>query len=290
MTETRQEPLPEHVTTPLLTLITQRSLDEDYAHVAARRAEQGEARPPTRLRWTSVAAVGVLGIMTAVVAVQTRRDAEVDELSRAALITQIEARQARVAEMRDQARTLADDNEVLLDRLATLDEQQRDLEATQTRTAARAGLGAVQGEGVRFTVDNAPGVEVDSEIRDEDLAILVNALWEVGAEAIAIDDERLTVLSGIRNTGRAVHVNGNPVDAPYVVSAIGDKDTMQAELLASSQGQEWFALVNGLHFRYQAQNVDELQLPAATWRPLRQAVAVTANEDAATPKTEEPSP
>lgn len=29
--------LPEHVTTPLLTLITARSMDEDYAHVAQQR-------------------------------------------------------------------------------------------------------------------------------------------------------------------------------------------------------------------------------------------------------------
>ena len=36
-------PLPEHVTTPLLTLITARSMDEDYAHVAQQRAAAGEA-------------------------------------------------------------------------------------------------------------------------------------------------------------------------------------------------------------------------------------------------------
>ena len=41
-------PLPHHVTTPLLTLITERSLDEDYAHVAARRAANGQVRTP---RW-----------------------------------------------------------------------------------------------------------------------------------------------------------------------------------------------------------------------------------------------
>ena len=33
--------LPEHVTTPLLTLITARSMDEDYAHVAQKRAAAG---------------------------------------------------------------------------------------------------------------------------------------------------------------------------------------------------------------------------------------------------------
>ena len=33
--------LPEHVTLPLLTLVTRNSLDEDYQHVADRKAEAG---------------------------------------------------------------------------------------------------------------------------------------------------------------------------------------------------------------------------------------------------------
>ena len=42
-TDTRERELPEHVTTPLLTLITARSMDEDYAHVARKRAAAGDA-------------------------------------------------------------------------------------------------------------------------------------------------------------------------------------------------------------------------------------------------------
>ena len=97
MAETRQRPasgsgdahreLPEHVTAPLLTLITARSMDEDYAHVAQKRAAAGEQRPQAaRPHWASIVAVGVLGLLAAVVAVQTHREADVNELSRAALV------------------------------------------------------------------------------------------------------------------------------------------------------------------------------------------------------------
>ncbi len=59
--------------------------------------------------------------------------------------------------------------------------------------------------------------------------MLVDGLWEAGAEAIAINDQRINALGGIRNTSRAIHVNGRPVNAPYVVSAIGDPRTCRPD-------------------------------------------------------------
>ena len=104
-------------------------------------------------------------------------------------------------------------------------------------------------------------------------------LRNAGAEAIAINDQRLNVLGGIRNTNRAIHVNGRPVNAPYVVSVIGDPRTLQARLLQTSQGQEWFALVNGLGFVYTPENVDDIRLPAAPDRILRDVIELNADPD-----------
>ena len=74
--------LPEHVTTPLLTLITARSMDEDYAHVAQKRAVAGDARPrAVRPHWSRFLAIAALGVMAAVVAVQTDREAPANELA-----------------------------------------------------------------------------------------------------------------------------------------------------------------------------------------------------------------
>ena len=145
------------------------------------------------------------------------------------------------------------------------------------RAELNTGFAPVHGPGVRFTVDNRPGIDVDTEIRDEDLATLVDGLWAAGAEAIAVNDQRLNVLGGIRNTGRAVHVNGRPVLAPYVVSAIGDPRTLEARLLQTSQGQTWFGLVNGLDFVYSSENVDDIRLPAAPERPLRDVIELNAD-------------
>ena len=109
--------------------------------------------------------------------------------------------------------------------------------------------------------------------------MLVDGLWEAGAEAIAINDQRINALGGIRNTSRAIHVNGRPVNPPYVISAIGDPQTLQARLLQTSQGQEWFNRVNFYGFVYEPENVDDIRLPAARERVLRDVIELDADPD-----------
>ena len=137
----------------------------------------------------------------------------------------------------------------------------------------------MHGPGVRITVDNRPGDEVDRQVLDEDLATLVDGLFEAGAEAVAINDQRINALGGIRNTNRAVHVNGRPVNAPYTVSAIGDPRTLQARLVDTYQGQQWFGRVNNFGFVYEAENVDDIRLPAAPERVLRDVIELDAEPD-----------
>ena len=269
--------LPEHVTTPLLTLITTRSMDEDYAHVAARRGSTpAPPASPRRVAWATLAVVGAFGLLSAVAAVQTSKDAEVEELSRAALIGQIESRRAELGDLQRRVAELSRASQAASTRSASLARQQADMRAILERLEVRTGFTAVRGEGIRITLDNPPGVDVNSEIRDEDLATLVDGLWQAGAEAIAVNDERIHVLGGIRNTNRAIHVNGNPVQAPYVVTAIGDKATLQARLQETSQGREFLALANALGFLYEVDNVDDVRLPAAPLRPLRAVEVGTA--------------
>ncbi|SED12424.1 Uncharacterized conserved protein YlxW, UPF0749 family [Nocardioides exalbidus] len=274
--------LPDHVTAPLLSLITARSLDEDYAHVARQRAAAGLPPRTTsrgRPHWASLVAIGALGVMAAIVAAQTDREAAVNELSRAALVQQIEARRDEVRSLQHDVGELTRSNAAAASNSTTVQGQLDDIDNRVRRAELNTGFSVVHGPGVRITVDNRPGVDVNGEIRDEDLAILVDGLFEAGAEAIAINDQRINALGGIRNTSRAIHVNGRPVNAPYVVSAIGDPKTLQARLLQTSEGQEWFALVNGLDFVYTPQNVDDIRLPAAPERGLRDVIEDNADPD-----------
>ncbi|HSU01188.1 MAG TPA: DUF881 domain-containing protein [Nocardioides sp.] len=281
-TDTDQRRLPEHVTTPLLTLITTRSMDEDYAHVAEKRAASGQAPAQgSRPHWASLVAIAALGVMAAIVAVQTDREAEVNELSRAALVEQITSRRDQLRDLQGQVAQLSATNQDVAASSTRLQEQLDEIDTRVRRAELVTGYAPVRGPGVRITVDNREGVDVNDEIRDEDLAYLVDGLWEAGAEAIAVNDQRLNVLGGIRNTSRAIHVNGRPINAPYVVEAIGDPRTLEAGLVQTSQGQEWFTLVNFFEFVYRSENVDDIRLPAAPDRALRDVIELNADPDGA---------
>jgi uncharacterized protein YlxW (UPF0749 family) len=268
-------PLPDRVTMPLLTRITQQSIDEDYVHVAERRRRQG--RPPSRSKAGShrvaVVVVALFGILVATAAVQASRQAGVNSQSRSTLISQISARSDDVSRKQSRIVRLRSTNVSLGERLATL-----------TRTDAAAadrvqgletvtGFGPVTGEGVKIVVDDAPGGDVTQLVRDEDLALLVDGLWNAGAEAVSINGQRLSALSSIRNVGITIKVNSRAVSPPYTVKAIGDTATLQAKLLESTHGQEFYSLVDQLGFVFDVQNEDSLSLPAA---PLRQLLSVTA--------------
>jgi uncharacterized protein YlxW (UPF0749 family) len=262
--------LPDRVTMPLLALITQQSLDEDYRHVAERRAPQAP-RPTERRRSHRTAAVvtAVFGLLVTIAAVQTSRNATVNDASRMTLVRQITAERASVSRLQDEIVRLRQVNVGLQERLGQVSGTAQSTVARLRRLETTTGFVAVSGPGVRATVNDAPNGDPAQAVRDEDLALLVDGLWAAGAEAISINGQRLTALSAIRNSGPAIHVNGRPLAPPYTVLAIGDTRTMQANLLDSTHGSEFYSLARQLQFVYELRNEDSLNLPAAPDRLLR---------------------
>lgn len=283
----RTEPhLPARVTMPLLTLITQQSLDEDYLHVAERRA--AGAPPPSRARPHRMAAVviAVFGVLVTTAAVQTSRNAAVTDAGRATLISQIDSRRARVDKLQEEMVTLRERNVGLESQLSRVTSAEQSATTRVRNLETTTGFGAVSGEGVRIVVNDAPNGDATQAVRDEDLAKLVDGLWAAGAEAISINGQRLSVLSAIRNVNVAIHVNSRPLTPPYTVLAIGDNRTLQANLLSSTLGSEFFSLAQQLGFVYSMQNEDSLSLPAARFPRLREAQAGTAAEQQHHPNEE----
>ncbi len=281
MVETRAPvgPPPEHVTVPLLALITQRSLDADYEHVAARRrAGGGTAAAHPVPRRTAGIVLLVFGLLVTIAAVQTSRNASVDEASRASLIDQIGLRRQSVAQLQRQL-SQAQGDQLGLQRAVT--QQQTQVQATNARVqhlGVRTGFGAVHGPGIQVTVNSAPGSDSSQLVRDSDLALLADALWSAGAEAISVNGERLTVLSSFRNVGIGILVNSRPVNPPYVFDVVGDPDTLPADLLSTSAGGQWYALKNSLGFRFDVRNGGTMSLPAAPQQHLRSARIAGSNE------------
>lgn len=67
-----------------------------------------------------------------------------------------------------------------------------------------------------------------------DILDIVNELWASGAEAVAINDYRLNDRSYLYysedDTGTVMTLNGNALEFPIVISAIGNSDTMESSL------------------------------------------------------------
>jgi uncharacterized protein YlxW (UPF0749 family) len=268
--------LPEHVTEPLLSLITRRSLDADYEHVAARRRAAGSA-PASRTvpRRTAGLVLLVFGLLVTVAAVQTSRNASASDASRDSLIDQINLRRDGLADL--QKRVHSEESRVLdlQARTQQLRTRQQAEDARVQRLGARTGFGAVTGPGIQVTVNSAPDSAGSQLVRDSDLTLLTDALWAAGAEAISVNGRRLTVLSAFRNVGIGILVNAQPISPPYVFDVIGNPDTMPADLLSSSIGEKWYALENSLGFRFDVRDGGTMSLPAAPPPQLRDAKVAT---------------
>jgi uncharacterized protein YlxW (UPF0749 family) len=268
--EPGQPPLPDRVTMPLLTLVTSQAVDEDYVHAARRRAANGGVPPTpprTRLRG-AVVVTGVFGLLIALAAIQTSRDADLQQASRNALIDRIDERKQEV--------------ESLSDRISSLRRQTSDLQSTNSRVRGQlaeatvtlralqisTGFVPVHGPGLRITVADNPDGSADGRVRATDLRLLVNGLWQAGADAIAINGRRLTNISAIINSNISIAVNRSPLTPPYVVSAIGDAG-MAGRLQASTSGREFQALTDEFGFQVDRQNESDLALPSAPETQLR---------------------
>jgi uncharacterized protein YlxW (UPF0749 family) len=79
----------------------------------------------------------------------------------------------------------------------------------------------VQGPGVTITVED-PGGQVEWDA----VLDLIQELRDAGAEAIALGDVRVVASTWFGPSGEGVSVGGDPVSAPYEISAIGPADEL----------------------------------------------------------------
>jgi len=268
--ETTQEELPPQVHMPLLDYVIANSLDGDYAQAAERAeaADGGEA-PKIKPGIAALVVMGLFGVLVTTAAIQTARNAGDESAGKESLVNQIQARSAQVEARRERAANLREENESLQSLFLETTSQGRALSARLDRLGAVTGALPVTGPGVKVVVDDAPdGTSEKQRVFDKDLQKLVNALWASGAEAISINEQRLSNLSAIRLAGSAITVNYVSLSGPYTVLAVGDPDTMPARFVETKHGRDWLDLqaFYGLQFEMTAE--DSMTLPAAPSRRL----------------------
>ncbi len=146
-----------------------------------------------------------------------------------------------------------------------IDALNKQLEAVQLA----AGLTGLQGKGGYLLVaDGAPPVGSDANPADflvtgSDLRILTAALWRCGAEAMAVNDERIVTSTAILDIGGSIVVNSAYVSGPYQISVIAKGDIWTSCFSRADSIREWMTTRFGPHrlvLKYEPS--DSVVLPA----------------------------
>jgi len=141
-----------------------------------------------------------------------------------------ERQTAMRAEIADLRREIADDEQ-----RAAADQRVTASLATELGTLrAAAGLTALRGPGLAVTITDSrralrPGEDPNLVlIHYSDVRAVVNMLWAAGAEAVAVNDERIIATTGLSCVGTTILCNTRRMAPPYRIVAIGNQDTMMA--------------------------------------------------------------
>jgi uncharacterized protein YlxW (UPF0749 family) len=271
----------------LITEMMQRPLDPGYAAAAEGRQRSG-LPPATGHRSPLLVLFAVLiGALLTTSAMALRVPAAGANTIKSDLVRRIEVSRAQ-ADAR--TRLVADlRREINAAQAAALSQQsQTQLAAELARLELAAGTVPVTGPGLVLTVDDAPS-KVDRNNPDvgaqtakgfdngkvyaSDLHVIVNGLWEAGAEAISINGHRLTSRSAIRAAGEAILVDFRPLTRPYVITAIGEPGSLSVEFADNEGGSHLHSLAN-YKIRGDIQDRDSVLLPGEPTLSLQRAQPV----------------
>ena len=230
----------------LIREITEHPLDPSYEQVAAQRRAAGLPQQ-TSLRSPGVIIACVLvGFAIAVAALALRIPHTQVQAEKDALIQRVDSAQSRI----DKANATIQRTQLEITTLQNEALQREDQDALATRLAqaeTTSGTLPVTGDGLVLEVNDAKDTAAGSgddprdlddsngRLTSTDMQILVNGLWQGGAEAIAINGQRLTSLSAIRFAGQAILVNFRPLQPPYDIVAIGPA-SMRSAFQKSASG------------------------------------------------------
>ncbi len=147
--------------------------------------------------------------------------------------------QASILALRDQiaaAESSSQGNDVLV----------RQLNDQLLKDRIAAGLVALQGPGVVIQLEDSTdpvppgGSTTDYLVSGRDVRAVVEELWLAGAEAVAVNDERVVVNTAILDIGGSILVNSAYLAGPYQVRAIGPAD-LYDQLAQSRTWQDFLA-------------------------------------------------
>jgi uncharacterized protein YlxW (UPF0749 family) len=168
------------------------------------------------------AVAGLIGILLVGQLRSQARPVELSSLSADDLSALVDQLLTRNGELQDGLRLLRDQvrDYELAESLGQSGQDQTEQELLRIR--AFGGIAGVEGQGVHISVD---GFLDYIALND-----LINELRNAGAEAIAIDEVRITAASVAVQGTDAIEIDGAEIGSPFTIDAIGSPDGLLSTL------------------------------------------------------------
>lgn len=134
----------------------------------------------------------------------------------------LETKEAKLDKLREKASNTGE----------TSDTVKEDLENNN----AALGLTELVGQGITITLKDGTGsggskLDLSSYlVHYSDLIEVINALKNAGAEAISVNDQRVTNSTAISCIGNVIKINNEKVGVPFVINAIGSPEKLYGAL------------------------------------------------------------
>ncbi len=168
----------------------------------------------------------------------------------------------------DELKAAIDDNLVIMNEtIKSFIDQQKDyqLAGDWEQVKLSSGLVDVKGPGITIKLDDAPARQPDTPdnwliIHDQDIKVILNELKKAGAQAIAINGERIVPMSEQVCAGPTIMINDNRHSVPYVIEAIGDPNLLYESVSTCSRVAE----MTEFNIRVEIEKVKEIKLAKFT--------------------------
>lgn len=150
----------------------------------------------------------------------------------------------KIEDLTAQLNTVTGERDSLEQQVASLNQQLEDIRNNDLEMADLqkdlqlanmvGGLYPVEGPGVSITMSESSGSLQASEsgngsiVNVLDILRLVNELRASGAEAITVNDQRITAMSEIHWSGTMIVINQNRIAPPFHIQAIGDPSMLES--------------------------------------------------------------
>jgi uncharacterized protein YlxW (UPF0749 family) len=135
-----------------------------------------------------------------------------------------------------------------------------------TSVKERMGLTAVEGPGLTVTLDDSAERESpsgnlnDIVIHSQDVQAVANGLWVAGAEAVAVNGQRVVPTSALLCVGNTLLINGTVHSPPYRFLAVGKglKEPFLADPLVEAFAED----AARFSLRFDVEESDQITVPA----------------------------